>query len=160
MSIHTAQDFLSDLASILLVLSTAYFGISFVAFSIARADQSTQRSPHYSTPHYSTPTAALPPSLVPPATEPLIVASPVVSQTVKIITSPTPKKQPKTAPMSLKTDSVSQVPQAPIAPQKPSNAELRNLCKLKGIKWRNAHRKNRHLSSKQMITALQEKGGT
>ena len=155
MSIHTAQDFLSDLASILLVLSTAYFGISFVAFSIARADQSTQRSPHY-----STPTAALPPSLVPPATEPLIVASPVVSQTVKIITSPTPKKQPKTAPMSLKTDSVSQVPQAPIAPQKPSNAELRNLCKLKGIKWRNAHGENRHLSSKQMITALHDIGGT
>ena len=155
MSIHTAQDFLSDLASILLVLSTAYFGISFVAFSITQADQSTQRSPHY-----STPTAALSPSLVPPATKPLIVASPVVSQTVKIITSPIPKKQPKTAPMSLKTESVSQVPQAPIASQKPSNAELRNLCKLNGIKWRNAHGENRHLSSKQMITALQEKGGT
>ena len=155
MSIHTAQDFLSDLASALLLVSFLYFGISFVVFSIARVNLSTQRSPNM-----STPTAALPPSLVPPATEPLIVASPVVSQTVKIITSPTPKKQPKTAPMSLKTESVSQVPQAPIASQKPSNAELRNLCKLKGIKWRNAHGKNRHLSSKQMITALHDIGGT
>jgi len=155
MSIHTAQDFLSDLASALLLVSFLYFGISFVVFSIARADQSTQRSPHY-----STPTAALPPSLVPPATEPLIVASPVVSQTVNIITSPTPEKHSKTAPMSLKADSVSQVPNVPIATQKPSNAELRNLCKLKGIKWRNAHGENRHLSSKQMITALHDIGGT
>ncbi len=34
------------------------------------------------------------------------------------------------------------------------NTELRRLCQSAGIKWRNAHGTNKHLSKNQMITAL------
>lgn len=34
--------------------------------------------------------------------------------------------------------------------------ELRKLCQSRGIRWRNAHGKNRHLTKAQMLEALQQ----
>jgi hypothetical protein len=44
----------------------------------------------------------------------------------------------------------------PAVPVKPSTAKLRSDCQTAGIKWRNAHGKNKHLTVPEMLIVLEQ----
>jgi hypothetical protein len=55
------------------------------------------------------------------------------------------------------TQASTQEPSPPKPKRKPTPVELlRQQCQQAGIKWRNAHGKNKHLKKAEMLTALQQ----
>jgi hypothetical protein len=51
-------------------------------------------------------------------------------------------------------EALDKTPAIEAVPTKPSTAILRSDCKAAGIKWRNVHGKNKHLTAVEMRTAL------
>lgn len=51
-------------------------------------------------------------------------------------------------------ESLDWVTPEPVVPVVPNRGELRKLCQAAGVKWRNAHGKNKHLNKQEMLEAL------
>lgn len=83
------------------------------------------------------------------------VTSPVVPVTAPIVApAAPPEPAPKRVALAMPAVATLSIEAEPIDHRALSAAELRRRCSQSGIQWRNAHGKNKHLSKRQMLAAL------